>query len=219
MLRSAPLLERLPTPLQGSVRELGASCRDLLGRPKAAQDIVSRHAELLQTLKAGGLTNAELATLLAEVGVVREDGSPVPEGTISSALCRDRQRGGGPDRAQNAGLGSGPSSTAASRSTMQPDAVERETKHQAASGTKAPQDRTVAGRQTVRAPRLNARPRRRIDPPEPDRTDSIVRSMSGRGHHPREHGGDEITSLGQDVVPPSTLQTALLLNTLRSTKR
>ena len=59
----------------------------------------------------------------------------------------------------------------------------------------------------------------RIDPPEPDRADSIVRSMSGRGHRPREHGGDEITSLGQDVVPPSTLQTALLLNTLRSTKR
>jgi len=184
MLRSAPLLERLPTPLQGSVRELGASCRDLLGRPKAAQDIVSRHAELLQTLKAGGLTNAELATLLAEVGVVREDGSPVPEGTISSALCRDRQRGGGPDRAQNAGLGSGPSSTAAPRSTMQPDAVERETKHQAASGTKARQDRTVAGRQTLRA-RRNARPRIRIDPPEPDRADSIVRSMSGRGHRPR----------------------------------
>lgn len=99
MVKAAPLLPRLPAPMQARLRAMGENARDLFGGLRDLQTIFDEHIGFLDELKKGGATDAMLGLLLAEVGIARADGSPTPQGTISSALSRARERAtarGGP---------------------------------------------------------------------------------------------------------------------------
>ena len=92
MLTPAPLIARLPAPLQQRLRDLGNGARGLFGAQRETQAIFDASIALLDALIAGGAARACSARLLAEVGVARPDGRPLSRGTVSSALCRARER-------------------------------------------------------------------------------------------------------------------------------
>lgn len=92
MLTPAPLLARLPAPLQRRLRDLGTGAHDLFGALTGTQAIFDANVALFDALIDGGADHGLLARLLAEVGIVRPDGRPLPRGTVSSALCRARER-------------------------------------------------------------------------------------------------------------------------------
>lgn len=227
MLTTAPLLARLPAPMQAKLREVGASCRNMIGRLRPAQDIIADHAALLQALKAGGLTHADIARLLAEVGIVRGDGTPVPEGTVSSALCRARKRG----RSHGAAT-----ATAAPGHALQRAAETRAAEHcNALQAVAVECDAAPCPALTVEAlpdPALPcpAEPRTRAPRPARPRSrhrgaaasaaansPSVVAPIAaGRDRQPVEGDGHDETELDGEAIPASTLKTALLLNRLRS---
>ena len=88
------LIAALPEPIQQRLAAIGDGERDLFGRPREPQQIVQAHIDFIETLLAGGVTTAMVGTVLAEVGLARADGSPWPEGTISSAVHRARKLAG-----------------------------------------------------------------------------------------------------------------------------
>jgi hypothetical protein len=91
----APLLARLPAPAQARLREIGQGARDLFGELRDIQEVFDAQVAFLDALATGGATHAMLGRLMAEVGIDRPDGTPLPVGTISSALCRARERAAG----------------------------------------------------------------------------------------------------------------------------
>ena len=95
MVNPAPLLPRLPAPAQARLRQIGQGARDLFGELGDFQDIFDAQVAFLDALAAGGATHAMLGRLLAEVGIARPDGTPLPVGTISGGLSRARERAAG----------------------------------------------------------------------------------------------------------------------------
>jgi hypothetical protein len=84
------LLDQLPPRYQEELVALGKAARTLLGKPRKFQDVVDRRLDVFERLLSGGLSYAEIALLLHEVGVARPDGWPLPESTLSSAVSRSR---------------------------------------------------------------------------------------------------------------------------------
>lgn len=92
MKPSTPLLARLPAPMQAQLREIGSAARDLFGELRDIQEIIDAHVAFLDALAGAGATHAMLVRLLAEVGIARPDGTPLPIGTLSGGLSRARRR-------------------------------------------------------------------------------------------------------------------------------
>lgn len=85
-----PLIDRLPHDRRNELIMIGreALCRFAY----AYQQVFDEHLGLFDYLAARGATAVVIAKMLAEVGIAREDGSPLPAGTVSSALSRARER-------------------------------------------------------------------------------------------------------------------------------
>jgi hypothetical protein len=94
-LATPPLQARLPAPTQARLREIGRSARDLFGELRDIQEIFDAQVAFFDALAAGGATHPMIGQLLAEVGIARPDGTPLPVGTISGGLSRARERAAG----------------------------------------------------------------------------------------------------------------------------
>lgn len=88
----ASLLARLPAPAQERLRAIGGAHRTPLGNRRDYQWTFDRHVAFFDGLGDDITSQALLGAVLAEVGIVRADGSPLPIGTISAALSRARER-------------------------------------------------------------------------------------------------------------------------------
>ncbi|HEY5378169.1 MAG TPA: hypothetical protein VIJ78_01360 [Pseudolabrys sp.] len=95
MVKAGQLIARLPAPAQARLRLIGQGARDLFGELGDFQAIVDAQVAFLDALASAGATHAMLGRLLAEVGIARPDGTPLPVGTISGALSRARERAAG----------------------------------------------------------------------------------------------------------------------------
>jgi len=90
---NSPLLACLPQPLQARLRSIARDHCTAFGTPRAFQTIFDENVEVFDHLCSHfGASHALLGLLLAEAGVRRADGSPIPLGTVSAALCRARER-------------------------------------------------------------------------------------------------------------------------------
>lgn len=58
----------------------------------AYQDIFDLHLPLFEFLADRGATAAMIGKMLHEVGITRDDGTALPQGTVSSAMSRARER-------------------------------------------------------------------------------------------------------------------------------
>jgi len=94
MVKRILLLGRLPAPVQARFREIGETARNLLGELRDFQDVCDAEVSFFDGLVAAGITQSMLGELLAEVGIAQADGTPLPLGSISSALSRARKRAG-----------------------------------------------------------------------------------------------------------------------------
>jgi hypothetical protein len=84
------LIDRLPPDRRNELIMIG---RDALGRfGYAFQGVFDGHLALFDYLAARGATAVMIGRMLSEVGITREDGTPLPAGTVSSALSRARER-------------------------------------------------------------------------------------------------------------------------------
>jgi hypothetical protein len=137
------LLGRLPEPIRARLRAVGAGHRTILGRRRDFQTAFDENIGLLDELIASGASHAELGLLLAEAGIARADGTPLPLGTISGALSRARERAAAarpagdaaapvaapaaaaPPPQDPAGSGSAVPERAGHRTTLQRPAVDR----------------------------------------------------------------------------------------------
>jgi len=59
---------------------------------RAFQRVFDENLAIFEYLVGQGATAAVTGQLLAEVGIVRDDGTALPEGTVTSALSRARER-------------------------------------------------------------------------------------------------------------------------------
>lgn len=90
---ASPLLACLPQPLQARLRNIARGHCTAFGTPRAYQTMFDENVELFDLLCSDyGASHALLGLLLAEAGVRRPDGTPIPLGTVSAALCRARER-------------------------------------------------------------------------------------------------------------------------------
>lgn len=95
------LIDRLPQDKRDEFVTIG---REALSRfAFAYQQVFDAHLPFFEVLVGKGATAAHIGKMLAEVGIKREDGSPLPPGTVSSAMSRARERRAA-QRAQDAGL-------------------------------------------------------------------------------------------------------------------
>jgi hypothetical protein len=85
------LFNRLPRHLRDELITVGRRSRNLFGRIRI-QKIFDENLLLFEKLIANGATASELCKLLAGAGITRTDGAPLPEGTVTSALSRARER-------------------------------------------------------------------------------------------------------------------------------
>jgi hypothetical protein len=85
------LLDRLPPKHRQRLLLIGSEGRGVFGLARF-QSIFEAHFSLFEYLATAGATAVMIGQLLAEVGIVRADGTPLPPGTVSSALSRARER-------------------------------------------------------------------------------------------------------------------------------
>lgn len=85
------LLDRLPPEPRQRLLQLGSEGRGVFG-VACFQSIFETHFSLFEYLATAGATAVMIGQLLAEVGIARPDGTPLPAGTVSSALSRARER-------------------------------------------------------------------------------------------------------------------------------
>ncbi|TYL81650.1 hypothetical protein [Bradyrhizobium cytisi] len=85
------LLDRLPPEPRQRLLQIGSEGRGVFGVTRF-QSIFEANFSLFDYLAAAGATAVMIGSLLAEVGIVREDGTPLPPGTVTSALSRARER-------------------------------------------------------------------------------------------------------------------------------
>lgn len=108
--RARPLFDRLPAELQAELRLLEKDGEGLLRR-RAIDPLFADHLGVLLRLKQGGVTDRDLAALLAELGILGSDGEALPRGTISAAISRARaaeQPARGPNLSSDTTHTSGP---------------------------------------------------------------------------------------------------------------
>lgn len=96
----ASLLAALPGAAQARLRAIGGTHRTEFGTCRHYQAAVDEHIAFFDELVARGASHLVLGKLLAEVGIARPDGSPLPLGTISGALSRARERAAVPAAAR-----------------------------------------------------------------------------------------------------------------------
>jgi hypothetical protein len=85
-----PLIDRLPQHKQDELIAIGREALRRFGY--AYQQVFDEHLQIFTFLAAQGATATMIGKMLAEVGIVRKDGSALPAGTVSSALSRARER-------------------------------------------------------------------------------------------------------------------------------
>jgi hypothetical protein len=86
----ASFLDRLPPALVTDLRQI-TNRRETPFRGLSLQDVITEFLPLLDQLGHLGATGAELAIVLAELGLRAPDGAPYARGTISKAMSRARQ--------------------------------------------------------------------------------------------------------------------------------
>jgi hypothetical protein len=84
-------LDRLPSELRDVLIVVGRSTRGLFGTA-GTQRIFDENLELFERLYRAGANHWIVSQMLHDVGVRRDDGSPLPVGTVSSAISRARLR-------------------------------------------------------------------------------------------------------------------------------
>ena len=92
MTPSTALLATLPEQTQARLRQIGAAHRTEFGTCRHYQAAFDEHLAFLEGLIGRGADHRIIGQLLAEVGIARADGSPLPLGTVSGALSRARER-------------------------------------------------------------------------------------------------------------------------------
>lgn len=92
MTPSTALLATLPEQTQARLRQIGAAHRTEFGTCRHYQTAFDEHLAFLEGLIGRGAGHRIIGQLLAEVGIARADGSPLPLGTVSGALSRARER-------------------------------------------------------------------------------------------------------------------------------
>ncbi|MGY4466991.1 hypothetical protein ACVWWK_002673 [Bradyrhizobium sp. LB9.1b] len=85
-----PLVDRLPSDRRNEMIMIGREARGRFAY--AFQEVFDDHLALFDYLAARGATAVMIGRMLSEVGIAREDGTPLPAGTVSSALSRARER-------------------------------------------------------------------------------------------------------------------------------
>jgi hypothetical protein len=133
------LLAQLPSETQERLREIGADHRTEFGKRRDVQQAFDRHIDFFDGLISRGADHKIIGKLLAEVGIARADGTPLPIGTISSALSRARKLGRmTSDRQETAGARRDRQETAgAPRTTPNPTAPAGARPHRNARSTPA----------------------------------------------------------------------------------
>lgn len=197
MLTPAPLIARLPAPLQQRLRDLGNGARDLFGAQRETQAIFDASIALLDALIAGGADHGMLARLLAEVGVARPDGRPLSRGTVSSALCRARERAAAAPAAARSRR------KARHPADLRPAAAASHGAPQSAAGDCISPQRAAALRSGTQQGSARRRRSRRPGP------------AAGNAIAPDPVSAGPDSASGADATPPATSRTASLLNELR----
>ncbi|MBP1095986.1 hypothetical protein ABIE85_005262 [Bradyrhizobium diazoefficiens] len=87
------LFNRLPREFRDELITIGRRAKTMFGRIRF-QDVFDENLSLFERLAANGATAADIGEVLAAAGVARRDGSVLPEGTVTSALSRARERAG-----------------------------------------------------------------------------------------------------------------------------
>ncbi len=87
------MFNRLPPELREELITLGRRAKNMFGRIRF-QDVFDQNLQLFERLAANGATAADIGEVLAAAGVTRKDGMVLPEGTVTSALSRARERAG-----------------------------------------------------------------------------------------------------------------------------
>jgi hypothetical protein len=88
---TAHLVDRLPPEPRERLLQIGREGRGIFGAARF-QSIFETHLSLFEYLASAGATAVQVGHLLAAVGITRDDGTPLPAGTVSSALSRARER-------------------------------------------------------------------------------------------------------------------------------
>lgn len=84
------LIDRLSQDKRDEMITIGREALRRFGY--AYQQVFDTHLQLFEFLAREGATAAMIGQMLSEVGIVREDGTALPPGTVSSALSRARER-------------------------------------------------------------------------------------------------------------------------------
>ncbi len=86
-----PPLDYLTTELRDLMIDLGRGARGAFGT-RDTQAIFDENLEVIERLYQAGASHAIVSEILKDIGVTASGGSPLPTGTISSAISRSRQR-------------------------------------------------------------------------------------------------------------------------------
>ncbi|WP_426436962.1 hypothetical protein [Bradyrhizobium genosp. P] len=89
-----PLIDHLPSDRRDEIILIGREARSRFGY--AFQEVFDHHLALFDYLAGRGATAVMIGRMLREVGIARQDGTPLPAGTVSSALSRARERAARP---------------------------------------------------------------------------------------------------------------------------
>lgn len=128
------ILATLPEPVQARLRAIGSAHCTEFGTCRHYQIAFDENIDFLDDLIARGANHDIIRHLLAEVGVTRRDGSPLPLGTVSSALSRAHERAARSGSAAPAAPGRPVQDIAGARSTTQASAGRRKGVQETASG-------------------------------------------------------------------------------------
>jgi hypothetical protein len=88
---TSSLVDRLPPEPRERLLQIGREGRGIFGSARF-QSIFEAHLSFFEYLTSAGATAVQIGRLLAAVGVTRDDGTPLPAGTVTSALSRARER-------------------------------------------------------------------------------------------------------------------------------
>jgi hypothetical protein len=84
------LVDRLSQDKRNAMIAIGREALRRFGY--AYQQVFDTHLQLFEFLAHEGATATMIGQMLSEVGIVREDGTALPPGTVSSAMSRARER-------------------------------------------------------------------------------------------------------------------------------
>ena len=84
------LIDRLAEDKRNEMITIGREALRRFGY--AYQHVFDLHLPLFEFLADEGATATMIGKMLSEVGITREDGSALPQGTVSSAMSRARER-------------------------------------------------------------------------------------------------------------------------------